>query len=404
MKKSIIPFFSLERHIQKIEKPCLDVVAEIFRKQSFIGGKFVEEFEAKLGEYLGLDAQNVVACNSGTDGLWLALKALGCKKDSLVLTTAFSFIASASEIASHGGHPVFIDIDPTTYNIDPKKIRSWLQENAILKNGKAVHKVTGLPVEGIIVVDLYGQCANYDEIVEIANEWHLWIIEDACQAIGAQLNGKQAGTFGHIGVYSFYPTKNLGAFGDGGCVVSRDAELAATVRQLKNHGRKSHYNYESLGINSRLDAMQAAFLTIKLGDLDTINQARHDIAQKYEQAFSKFTGVITPKEITGKHVYHQYCVTFADNQTRQAFIAHLDNYGIGYNFYYPQALTEIDFLNTHKDLVNACPVSAHLPKTILALPIWPELNEQEITYICSAITQFEQTITPAATKVSQLGA
>jgi dTDP-4-amino-4,6-dideoxygalactose transaminase len=386
MSKQNVTFFSLERQVQNLESEIKNAFDAVLKSQQFIGGEFVTRFEESLSKYLG--AKHVISCNSGTDALWIAVKALGTQPDSIILTTPFSFIASSSEIAAHRAHPVFIDIDPETFNICPKNLTHWLEKNAEIKNGKTVHNKTGQLIHGILAVDIFGQCADYESIKQIAREWNLWIIEDTAQSIGAEYNGQQAGTIGTVGCFSFYPTKNLGAYGDGGCCVTDDSELAEKILRLRNHGRKSHYNYEELGINSRLDAIQAAILDKKLKYIDQWNKRRQDIAQMYNEGFSGIDFIKTPVNRSTKHVYHQYSVQVLDKTgvvTRSNVEKYLAENGIQTRIFYPQSLNQIAFLNTKKEIYETCPVAEKLTQTVLALPIWPELRDVEVKYVIDTI-------------------
>lgn len=389
MNKQIIPFFSLGKQVENISKEINATLQEVLNSQQFINGAFVEKFETAMSKYLGVN--HVVGCNSGTDALWLALKALGVKKDIIVLTTPFSFIASASEIAPHGGHVVFIDIEQQTLNIDPQKLESWLQTNAVFKNGVATHKVTGFAVGGIVSVDIFGQCADYKQLRRIADEWGLWIIEDACQAIGAEIDGIKAGNFGDVAAFSFYPTKNLGAFGDAGCCTTNNPELAEKILRLRNHGRKTHYDYVEHGINSRLDGMQAAILTTKLAHLEEWTERRRAIAAVYNQQFANIPFIKRPTQILGRHVYHQYSMLVMDKQgniLRDELKAFLADRGVATCIYYPKALHQIEFLNTLPALENHCPVTERVVQSVLSLPVWPELEDQQVLYICEQVKEF----------------
>ena len=396
MTKPLIPFFSLERQTKKISAEILEAFAHILHTQQFIGGPLVENFEKKMAHYLGVE--HVVSCNSGTDGILIALKALDVKKDTIVLTTPFSFIASASEIAALEAHPFFIDIDPKTLNIDPKKIELWLEKNTKIINGITIHMSTNMPVTGMVIVDIFGQAADFDAIKKISRTWNLWIIEDACQAIGTELHGKKTGTFGDISVFSFYPTKNLGAFGDAGCCSTNDAVLAQKLTKLKNHGRSSHYNYEELGINSRMDTLQASALSIKLDHIDTYNKRRRQIAAIYNEQLKNCSFLELPQELNGTHTYHQYCVIVAQ-EMRQIFQDYMKNEGVGTAIYYPKPLNEIPFLQTHSALTNETPITHNTCKNIVALPIWPELSDDEILYICDTIKGFQTYISHQTEKV-----
>jgi dTDP-4-amino-4,6-dideoxygalactose transaminase len=381
-----IPFFSLERQTSKLRSKLMSTVEYVIDSQQFIGGPFVEQFEQKVAHYF--QANHVIACNSGTDALWMALHALGTPKDAIVLTTPFSFIASSSEVAMLEAHPVFIDVDAASYNISPVLLQAWLDENAQMRDGKAFHKTTNQPIVGIVTVDLFGQLPDYQAIRAIADAWKLWIVEDACQAIGAQLDGKKAGTFGDIAAFSFYPTKNLGAFGDAGCCTTNNPELAEKLLVLRNHGRKSMYNYLGLGINSRLDAMQAAVLSLKLEYLETWNTRRRQIAQVYNQELAHVPFIKTPTTTHGTHVYHQYCIQVVDaNGTgyRDQLVEHLTKHGVNTRIFYEKSFTDIAFLNLDPRLKTECPVTHELTQTILALPIWPEMTDEEVEYVVHQI-------------------
>jgi dTDP-4-amino-4,6-dideoxygalactose transaminase len=386
MKKQI-PFFSLAKQYKHNKKIFDNCVQQILESQKFIGGEFVQAFEKKFSNYT--KAKHTISCNSGTDALLLALKSLHLKKNTIVLTTPFSFISSSSEIVALGAHPVFIDIDKETYNIDPEKIKVWLKTHTIKKRNQLLHNTTGYPISGIITVDIFGQCANYKSINEVAKMYNLWVIQDSCQSIGAiDTQGKTAGTHADVSCFSFYPTKNLGAFGDGGCCTTNDEERATLITQLKNHGRTTHYNYQRLGINSRMDAIQAEILNAKLDMIDTWNKKRKEIAKVYNKALANIHFLQLPQAINGSHVYHQYCVQIInDTINRDEFIQKLKEHGIGTNIYYPKTLDQIPFLNTEPRLKNECPIATKLTETIVALPIWPELEMEDVNYVCDCIRE-----------------
>lgn len=386
-----IPFFSLKRQWSEL-KPKVDaIVSKILDSQQYIGGEFVASFEKKLANYI--NANFVIGCNSGTDALWLALRALKTPKNSIVLTTPFSFIASCSEIIDHGANPVFIDIEENTFNISHLKLKEWLDKNATLTSKGAIHNSTQMPIVGLIAVNIFGQCADYDSILKITKEYKLWVIEDAAQSIGSEINGKKSGTFGDIGCFSFYPTKNLGACGDAGAVVTNNSELAAEVLMLRHHGRVGNvgYNYKEYGINSRLDAIQAAILSEKLDYLDQWNSQRRMIAKFYSNALKDISSITTPIEKVGKHTFHQYSIVLSEklgSNFRNNLQAYLSSKGIGTNIFYPKSFDEIDFLNPIPELFNPCPVAKKLTSSIISLPIWPELSVEEISYICEQIIEF----------------
>ncbi len=389
MKKLSIPAFSLSRQITHNKTALLNALEEVLDQQAFIGGHFVTRFEEELATYLG--STYAIGCNSGTDALWMALHALRIPKNGIVLTTPFSFIASSSEIASHGAHPVFIDIEHDTFNINPQLLAAWLEKNAYFEGKTAIHKATGFPVVGIVPVDLFGQCADYRMLHDIAETWNLWIIEDTAQAIGATYGEKKAGTLGSIGAFSFYPTKNLGAFGDAGACVTDDPILAERLLQVRHHGRKAGYDYQELGINSRLDAFQAVALSQRLPLLDGFNDRRRAIAQQYAEAFSALNNLQLPREIIGRHVYHQYTLLVRDasgKSLRNELEQYLTSVGIHTRIFYPQSLQSIPFLNTHPALATACPVATMATESCLSLPMWPEMTDEEVQAVCAAVQQF----------------
>lgn len=387
--KTSIPFFSLKRQWNNVKENIESTIHKLLKSNQFIGGPYVEEFEKQFTKYI--QCTHCISCNSGTDALWLALKALNTKPNSLILTTPFSFIASSSEIIAHNAHPVFIDIDEKTYNICPQKIEHWLKLNATIINKQATHKQSGKTIQGMIIVNLFGQGADYNAIKLIANKWNLWIIEDACQSIGAHINKQKTGNFGDISCFSFYPTKNLGIFGDGGTLTTNNATLAEKLFQLRNHGRKNHYEYEFYGKNSRLDAIQAAIATEKLKLIDSFNNRRREIANCYSEKLSNIPFIKIPQEKIGYHVYHQYCIQLINNKNlniRNELREYLTNNNIGTNIFYPKGLHQISFLNKNKQLKTDCSITEKATQNILALPIWPELKNQEINLICSHIKKF----------------
>lgn len=401
--KQNIPSFSLSRQWDEIKQSITPKINALLDSNQFIGGPYVANFEKAFAEYIRGAAPregtasregtaktpiHAIGCNSGTDALWLALKALDIMPNSIVLTTPFSFIASSSEIVDHGAHPVFIDIDES-YNISPTKIEHWLKLHTTVRGNQTFHTKTNRLVSGIITVDLFGQCADYKEIKRIAKEWNLWIIEDACQAIGSHINNVKAGTFGDISCFSLYPTKNLGVFGDGGVITTGDPLLAEKLFKLRNHGRKSHYNYECYGRNSRIDAIQALIATEKLGMIDKLNNRRREIAHTYTKRLAKLPFLKIPVETMGHHVYHRYSVQVADEFTgicsRDELRQYLQEQGVGTGITYPKALHQIEYLQPPRELATSCPVTEMAVKNIFDLPVWPELTDKEVQYVCSVL-------------------
>lgn len=395
MHKLEVPFFSLNKQTQAIKSECIAAFEKILDTQHFIGGQSIAEIEKSLAKYLNV--KHVISCNSGTDALWIAVHALNVQKNDIVLTTPFSFIASASELIPHGAHPVFIDVHPATYNIDPTLVRRWLTMHTHRSNNRTIHRATGFPVVGIIPVHLFGQSADMEALLAIAEEFNLWTIEDTAQAIGSMFNNQYAGTIGTIGTFSFYPTKNLGAFGDAGCIVTNDDSLAESLLRLRNHGRKSHYHYEGYGLNSRLDALQAEVLRIKLDHIDRYNLRRRAIAAQYTAGLADIEYIQTPAEIHGKHTYHQYSIVInsaACGMTRDIFAQYLESQGVGTRVFYPEPLPAIDYLRTSKALQTNTPVANFLTNNILALPIWPELSDEQVNHVINVIRGIPITTTP----------
>ena len=391
MNTKKINFFDLSRQYSQNKENIINKINEVLDNQAYIGGNFVEKFEQNFARYL--NTTHAISCNSGTDALLMALKALDLKQNEIILTTPFSFIASSSEILTLGAHPVFIDIDENTYNIDPTKINQWIWDECISGNsGNLTHKKTGFKVVGILPVDIFGQCADYKALREIANNHNLWIVQDSCQAVGSvDQNGIMAGSHGDITAFSFYPTKNLGAFGDGGMCTTNNSEYAEKLMRIRNHGRKSHYNYVDHGINSRLDGIQAAILDEKLKSLDSFNNKRREIAAIYNKELININGIKLPTEVNGTHVYHQYCIEL-NGIDRNELQKQLAEKGIGSNIYYPKGLNQIEFLNSESKLTNDCPISDNLTQNILALPIWPELEKEEILYVCENLKEIINSI------------
>lgn len=394
MTKLNIPAFSLSRQIAKHKQQYLAALEQVLDQQAFIGGPFVAQFEKQLATYLG--STFVIGCNSGTDALWMALHALHTPPNAIIITTPFSFIASSSEIAGHKAHPLFIDIEESTFNINPYQVARWLEKNAYVDGKRTLHKTTGYPIVGIVPVDIFGQCANYQILYEIAETWGLWIIEDAAQSVGASYGAKKAGSFGNISALSFYPTKNLGAFGDAGACATDDPILAERLLQIRHHGRKANYDYEELGINSRLDAFQAVVLGLRLQELDSLNERRRAIAKIYHRELAGIPSVQLPIECIGTHVYHQFTVIVRDangNSMRSELEKHLANLGIQTRIFYPQSLQTIPFLRTHPALVTNCPMTDMVVASCLSLPMWPELTNEEIISVCDGIKSFAANIT-----------
>ena len=373
-----VPILDLKRSFSEIKPEVFTALERIFSSQSFILGREVETFERHCETYLELPEGSCVGCASGTDALLLALMAIDLKPGDEVITTPFTFFATAGAIARLGGVPVFADVDPESYSIDLKQ---------------AMTKITA-KTRAILPVHLFGQMSPIESVIDELHSRGIKIIEDAAQAFGAVRRAGddllRAGTVGDIGCYSFFPTKNLGGCGDGGMVVSRDKDIADRLRRLRVHGSGKTYYHDEIGINSRLDAIQAAILDIKLRHLDEWNEERRKIADYYKLLF-KSAGlhefVRFPEEMPGNvHIWHQYVIRVKSR--RDELMAYLEDKGLSVRVYYPLSLHLqpcFEYLGYHE---GDFPVSEELTREVLALPIYPGLTEQEQEEVVSGIKSF----------------
>ena len=363
-----IPFLDLKRQYTSIKTEISEVFNDILDSQKFILGEYVEKLEKSFAKYCR--SRYCIAVNSGTSALYLALKALGIGYGDEVITVPNTFIATAEAISMCGATPVFVDIDEKTYNIDVEKI-----EAAITEKTKA-----------IIPVHLYGQCADMDRINEIAEEYNISVIEDACQAHGAEYKGKKAGSLGIAAAFSFYPGKNLGAYGDAGAVVTNNEDIAERIKLLRDHGSKKKYYHEIIGGNFRMDAIQGAVLSIKLRYLDKWNNLRRENAKIYNEYLEDLDKIILPYELDhAKHVYHLYVIRTKKRDELQEF---LNDNKIITGIHYP---IPIHLQKAYKNLGYSegdFPVAERIATEILSLPMFPELSHKEIEYITKKIKYF----------------
>lgn len=357
-------------------KPEVDAaIAEILTNASYINGPAVKKFQANLESYLGI--KHVIPCANGTDALQVAMMALNLQPGDEVITTSFTFIATAEVIALLHLTPVLVDVLPDTYNIDPAAI-----ERAITPKTKA-----------IVPVHLFGQCSDMDAVMEIAKKHNLYVIEDNAQAIGADYRSKdgsvkKAGTIGHIGCTSFFPSKNLGCYGDGGAIFTNDDALAAQMRVVVNHGMTVRYYHDYVGVNSRLDTIQAAILDIKLKHLDGYAEARRFVAKFYNDAFSVSEKLITPVTSSfTSHVFHQYAFV-TKGVDRQKLMDHLQSKGISSAIYYPVPLHEQKAYLDPRYKTGDFPVTEELCKNIFSLPIHTEFDVETLQYVVDAVLEF----------------
>lgn len=365
-----VPLLDLKAQYATIREEIRAAVERVLESQQFVLGPEVEAFEREIAAYSR--CRYGIGVSSGTDALLVALMAIDIRPDDEIITSPYTFFASVGSIARLGARPVFVDIDPLTYNLDPTRVEAAIT----------------LRTRAIIPIHLFGQIADMDPVLEIAARRNLFLIEDAAQAIGAEYKGKRAGSLGHLGCSSFFPSKNLGGYGDGGLVTTNDAQLAQRVRQLRSHGEQSRYEHTQVGGNFRLDALQAAVLRVKLRHVDAWTAARQRNADTYRRLFaSQELGEISlPVEAPQRrHVYHQFIVQSAH---RDALLATLQRQGIGAAVYYPTPLhLQPCFTSLHYQR-GAFPHSEYAAGHSLALPIYPELTPAMQEEVVQAIAAF----------------
>ena len=370
-----IQMVDLKGQYEKIRTEVDQAINEVVRSSAFINGPEVKDFQTELEEYLGV--KHVIPCANGTDALQIAMMALDLKEGDEVITTNFTFIATVEVIALLKLKPVLVDVDPDTFNIDPEKLRE-----AITPNTKA-----------IVPVHLFGQCANMNEIMAIAEEKDIYIVEDTAQAISARYtlkdgSVKTAGTMGHIGATSFFPSKNLGCYGDGGALYTNDDALADRARQICNHGMRVRYYHELIGVNSRLDSIQAAVLRIKLRKLDEYCDARIAAADYYDAAFASIPEIKTPKRAEDStHTFHQYTLR-VPAEDRNHLQKHLMDQGIPAMIYYPVPLHEQEAFEAYKTGETEYPVTVQLSKEVISLPMHTELTEDQLKTITQEVISY----------------
>ena len=376
-----IKFLDLTFQYKSIKKEIDAAIKRVLESGHFIGGEEVENFEKEIAKFCGI--RYAIGVNSGTDALFLSLKALGVGPRDEVITTPFTFIATAEVIANCGAKPVFVDIDPKTFNIDPRKIEEYLKSNIQYPKSKT-------KIKAILPVHLYGQMADMSEIMRIAKKYKLFVIEDAAQAIGAEYKGKKAGAIGDLGCLSFFPSKNLGAYGDGGMVVTNNKKLSEKIRMMRNHGSSPKEKYLNLvlGTNSRLDSLQAAILRIKLKYLPKWSRERANKAFYYNNGLKGTGDIITPIIDSNKiHIFHQYTIR---TKFRDELQKYLKENEIPTMIYYPLPLhlqPAFKYLGYKK---GDFPEAEKAAKEVLSLPLYPELPLSDQNKIIKAISEFFQ--------------
>ncbi len=367
---SSVPLLDVARGNQPLKAEIMDAFSSIFDSGRFIGGPFVESLENSVAEIS--HTQFAVGCASGSDALLLALMAIGIEPGDEVICPSFTFFATASAIHRLGAKPVFIDIDPISFNLDANKLESLITPNT----------------RAIIPVHLFGQCCEMNPILEIAAQYDLQVIEDCAQSIGASDQGRRAGSMGVIGCFSFYPTKNLGGFGDGGMLTTNDPEIADRLRLLANHGMRPRYYHQMVGINSRLDAMQAAVLTIKMKHLESYSQDRMVNAERYQQLLNRAglaSSIALPESTPNcEHVWNQFTIRVPDGR-RDEIREQLAEMNVGTEVYYPIPLHRQECFEYLEVEPGSLPVTDRAAEEVLSLPIFPELTQAEQSYIVDCL-------------------
>lgn len=393
-----IPFLDLITPHRQLEEELVVVFRDALRSASFIGGPAVEGFEKDFADFC--DTRHCVGVGSGTDALRFALIASGVKAGDVVITVPNTFIATTEAITQAGAVPEFVDVDERTYNMDPLKLREYLETRCdIDKMGTAVSKRLGKPVRAVIPVHLYGQPADMDPILELAEKYNLFVVEDACQAHGAEYFSKKAnawmraGSIGKAAAFSFYPGKNLGACGEGGAVTTSDEGVAARVRMLRDHGQARKYIHEIEGYNGRLDAVQAGILRVKLGRLQGWNEKRRASAARYNGMLEGIEGVGVPFEADwSRAVYHLYVVRTGKRDELQKYLA--EN-GIATGLHYPVPLHLQDAYRERGFKAGDFLVSESMASQILSLPMHPDLTESQQERVAGKIKEFSTSVASA---------
>ncbi len=389
-----VPLLDLSEQYRSLAQPIRDAIEEVLASQSFILGPKVEAFEKAIAAYCG--ASHAVGVSSGTDALLAILMALEIGPGDAVLTTSYTFFATGGCIARVGATPIFVDIDPATYNISPAALERYIGENCQTDQSGVLRDKNHHRIRAIVPVHLFGLCCDMAPILSVAQKHKLIVIEDAAQAIGAEYRKDygSAGTIGDVGSFSFYPSKNLGAAGDAGAIVCREEQLAHRLRICRQHGMEQRYYHHSIGGNFRLDEIQAAVLNVKLGSLDSWSAARRSVADFYRAEFERtsLTDRITlPSEpyrdrgLTNHHIYHQYVIRTAQ---RDALRDHLTKREVGTAIYYPLGLHQQDCFAYLGYKEGDLPETERAARETLALPIYPELSRDAQRYVVEAIAEF----------------
>jgi dTDP-4-amino-4,6-dideoxygalactose transaminase len=392
-QSSGIPFLDLITPHRELRSELEDVFKKALETAGFIGGPMVEGFEREFARYC--DTKYCVGVNSGTDALRFALMATGIERDDIVLTVPMTFIATTEAISQAGARPDFVDINEDTYSMDPDKLRRYIEDlcERDAKSGLMIHRASRRPVRAVIPVHLYGQMADMDLILELADRYKMVVIEDACQAHGAEYYSKKenrwrkAGSMGQAAAFSFYPGKNLGACGEGGAVTTNDEGIARKIRMIRDHGQSKKYYHDIEGYNGRLDAIQAGILNVKLPHLDAWNQQRRECAARYQELLKPLAGNVSVPATHSwcKSVYHIYCVR---TQLRNELQKHLDEAGIGTGIHYPIPVHLQKAYTSFGWKRGDFPVTEQACDQILSLPMYPGLKPDQQQQVAETVAEF----------------
>src|SRR5882762_2230569 len=383
-----VPLLDLKAQFAQIRAEVMPAIDQVCASQHFILGEQVRALEEEVARYC--KASSGVGVSSGTDALLLALMALNIGAGDEVITTPFTFFATAGTIARAGARPVFCDIDPETYNLSVSAVQSFIDDHCTAQGGQLINRATGGRIRALMPVHLYGQSADMDPLMAMARRHRLKVIEDAAQAIGTEYkNGARAGTIGDVGCFSFFPSKNLGAFGDAGLCTTNDPELAERLRVLRVHGGKPKYFHALIGGNFRIDELQAAVLRVKLKYLDGWTSGRRRNAAYYDRAFSAADlggRVITPQAAPGqRHIFNQYVVRVHERDALRKF---LGEHGVGTEIYYPVPLDRQECFGYLGYAPGAFPESERAAAETLAIPIYPELTDNQLGTVVARVAEY----------------
>jgi dTDP-4-amino-4,6-dideoxygalactose transaminase len=372
-----IQMVDLKAQYNRIKSEVDAAIQEVIDTTTFINGPAVGAFQKDLEHYLHCD--HVIPCANGTDALQIAMMALGYKPGDEVITASFTYVATAEVIALLGLKPVLVDVDPKTFNIDPEAVEKAITDKTV----------------AIVPVHLFGQCAPMERLMEIAKKHNIDIIEDTAQAIGAEYtfsdgSVKKAGTIGRVGATSFFPSKNLGCYGDGGAIFTQDEQLAAKIRMIANHGQRVRYYHDEIGVNSRLDSIQAAILRVKLRELDQYALRRNQLADAYDTAFGNSGKLITPvRSANSTHVFHQYTL-LTNGVSRDEMKEFLESKGVPAMIYYPVPLHMQKAYLDPRYKQGDFPVTEDLCARVVSLPMHTEMQDDQLQHIISTVNQFLQ--------------